>query len=135
MNRFFLDKIKKLRNQIPIPTYDPVRKLREAMEGKQHSFTMKPVQEDQVLKIIKSLKNSSATGVDYVDTRNIKIEAEIIAPSLHIISLSIQSSVFPSIWKWAKVIPLLKVMSADPILPKIYLPIAYPVKGHGDGGV
>ena len=73
--------------------------------------------------------------MDYVDTRNIKIEAEIIAPSLHIISLSIQSSVFPSIWKWAKVIPLLKVMSADPILPKIYLPIDNPVKGHGDGGV
>ena len=83
---------------------------------------MKPVQEDQVLKIIKGRKNSSATGVDYVDTRTIKLVAEPIAPVLtYIINLS---SIFPSIWKWAKVIPLLKAMSNDPILPKSYCPVA-----------
>ena len=86
---------------------------------------MKPVQEDQVLKIIKSLKNSSATGVDYVDTRTIKLVAELIAPVLtFIINLSIQTSVFPTIWKWAKVIPLLKATTADHILPKSYRPVA-----------
>ena len=84
-----------------------------------------PVQEDQVLKIIKGLKNSSATGVDYIDTRTVKLIAEIIAPVLtYIINLSIQSSTFPAIWKWAKVIPLLKSMSSDAILPKSYRPVA-----------
>ena len=93
MNRFFLDKIRRLRENIPLPTTDPLTKLKEAMRGRQSSFKVKPVQEDQVLKIIKSLKNSSATGVDYVDTRTIKLVAELIAPVLtYIINLSIQTS-------------------------------------------
>jgi hypothetical protein len=83
------------------------------------------VKEEQVLKIIQSLKNSSATGVDYVDTRTLKLVAEMITPALtHIINLSIQTSVFPTIWKWAKVIPLLKSMQLDPILAKSYRPVA-----------
>ena len=125
MNRFFLDKIQRLRNSIPAPTGDPLRKLKEAMRGRECSFKIKPVKEHQVIKIIKGLKNSSATGVDYIDTRTIKLIAEIIAPVLtFIINLSIQSSTFPTIWKWAKVIPLLKSMSADAILPKSYRPVA-----------
>ena len=125
MNRFFLDKIRRLRNNIPLPTADPLKKLKEAMLGRQCSFTLKPVKEEQVLKIIKGLKNSSATGVDYVDTRTVKLVAEIITPVLtYIVNLSIRSSIFPAIWKWAKVIPLLKSTSADPILPKSYRPVA-----------
>ena len=125
MNRFFLDKIRRLRTSIPAPVGDPVMKLREAMRGRVSSFRIKLVEEHQVLKVIKGLKNSSATGTDYIDTRTIKLVAEIIAPVLtHIINLSIQSSIFPSIWKWAKVIPLLKSMSADTILPKSYRPVA-----------
>ena len=125
MNKFFLDKVKKLRNGIPLPTSDPLSKFKEAMRGRECSFSIKPVQEDQILKIIKGLKNSSATGVDYIDTRTIKLIAELITPVLtYIINLSIQSSTFPTIWKWAKVIPLLKSMSADAILPKSYRPVA-----------
>ena len=71
------------------------------------------------------MKNSSATGVDYIDTRSVKLVAELIAPALtHIINLSIKSSTFPHIWKYAKVIPLLKSFSSDPLLPKSYRPIA-----------
>ena len=125
MNRFFLDKIRKLRDNLPLPTNDPVRKLREAMRRKNCSFRIKPVQESQVLKVVKSLKNSSATGVDYIDTKTIKLIAELITPVLtHIINLSISSSTFPTIWKWAKVRPLLKSMSADALLPKSYRPVA-----------
>ena len=98
LNRFFVDKIKRLRNGIPLPTSDPLKKLREAMRGRNCSFSLKPVQEDQVLKIIKGLKNSSANGVDYVDTRTIKLVAEIITPVLTFkTNLSMQSSVFPTI--------------------------------------
>ena len=42
----------------------------------------------------------------------------------HIINLSIQTDTFPSIWKYAKVLPLLKSSSCDPLLPKNYRPIA-----------
>ena len=103
MDSFFLDKIKSLRRNIPLPTGDPASKL-------------------------KDLKNSPSTGVDYIDTKTIKLVADIITPALtHIINLSIQTSTFPAIWNWAKVIviiPLLKAENADSILPKSYRPVA-----------
>ena len=77
------------------------------------------------MKIIQSLKNFSATGVDYIDTRTLKLVAEMITPALtHIINISIETSVFPTSRKWAKVIPWLKSAQLDPILPKSYRPIA-----------
>ena len=125
MNRFFLDKIKNLRNGIPPPTEDPVKKLREAMRGKICSFSMKEVTVDEVVKLILKLKNSSSTGVDFIDTKTVKLIAKDIAPALsHIINLSLKTSTYPSLWKWAKVVPLLKSASADPILPKSYRPVA-----------
>ena len=55
MNNFFIEKIKRLRNGIPLPTGDPVKKVREAMRERDCSFTIKPVKEEDVLKIIKDL--------------------------------------------------------------------------------
>ena len=52
----------------------------------------------------------------------VKIE---ITPALtHIINLSIQTSTFPTLWKHAKVIPLLKPGSEDQLMPKSYRPVA-----------
>ena len=49
MNSFFLDKIKSLRRNIPLPTGDPASKLREAMANIQCQFSIKYVKEDEVL--------------------------------------------------------------------------------------
>ena len=125
MNKFFLDKVRTLRSSIPAVQSDPLIKMKEAMQDRGCSFKLKSVSEADVLKVIKSLKNSSATGVDYIDTRTVKLASEILTPALtHIINLSIATSTFPKIWKFAKVIPLLKSFSADPLLPKSYRPVA-----------
>ena len=124
-NNFFLDKIKRLRENIPATNSDPLSKLRDAMQGRQCSFNLQQVSVSDVMKIIKGLKNSSATGVDYIDTRTVKLAADLIAPALtHIINLSIRTATFPDLWKYAKVIPLLKSMVSDPLLPKSYRPVA-----------
>ena len=125
MNNFFLDKIKRLRSGIPEQTADPLVRTREAMAGRQCSFKLNPVDVSQVLKVIKGMKNSSATGIDYIDTRTVKLVADHLAPVLtHIINLSIETATFPNIWKWAKVVPLLKSGTCDKILPKSYRPVA-----------
>ena len=125
MNKFFIDKIRRLRSTIPIVISDPLARMKEAMRNRQCSFKLKPVNEADVLKIIGSLKNSSATGVDHIDTSTVKLAADLLAPALtHIINLSILTSTFPDIWKFAKVIPLLKSLSCDPLLPKSYRPVA-----------
>ena len=125
MNKFFLDKIKGLRRAIPAATTDPLAKMSEAMNTRTCSFKISKVTIEEVMKVIQSLKNSSATGTDYIDTRTVKLAAKQIAPALtHIINLSISSNTFPSLWKHAKVVPLLKSLTADTLLPKSYRPVA-----------
>ena len=75
---------------------------------------LKTVSPDDVLKVVNGLKNSKSTGTDNIDTWVIKLVASDILPALtHIINLSILQSKFPSMWKQAKVVPLLK--KGDPL--------------------
>ena len=125
MNKFFINKIKDLRQRIPVVNCDPLRYLKEAMRGKTCKFTIRQLTLEEVLKMIKGLKNSTATGVDYIDTRTVKLGAEILAPAIqHIINLSISSSTFPDLWKWHKVAPLMKGSDCDRLLPKSYRHVA-----------
>ena len=125
MNKFFLEKIKMLRSSIPHSVRDPLRKMREVMRDRSCTFRIERVTTKDVLKTIQGLKNSSSSGVDFIDTKTVKLAAGQISPALaHIINLSISSSTFPSVWKYAKVIPLLKSLDADPLLPKSYRPVA-----------
>ena len=125
MNKFFLNKIKRLRSSIPATLRDPLSKIREAMRYRTCSFSIQETTEDDIRKAISKLKNSAATGVDSLDTKIVKLSAEIIAPSLsHIVNLSVRTSTFPDSWKYAKVIPLLKSTDSDPLLPKSYRPVA-----------
>ena len=59
--------------------------------------------------MISNLKNSGSVGLDYIDTRIIKLAQAEITPALtHIINLSIRQSKFPAEFKKAKVDPLHK---------------------------
>ena len=123
MNSFFINKVRLLRDRIPASAEDPLKKLKEAMFGKQCSLTLQPVTPEAVSKVIAGLKNSKSTGNDYIDTRIIKLAGQSILPAItHIINLSISHSKFPDIWKIAKVVPLLK--KGDPLEPKNYRPVA-----------
>ena len=61
--------------------------------------------------------------MDNIDTYVLKLMIDYILPAVtHIVNLSIQKSEFPSQYKIAKVIPLLK--KGDPLEPKNYRPVA-----------
>ena len=99
--------------------------LKEAMVERSCHFGLKSLTVGEVTKLIKGLRNSSATGVDFIDTRILKLGADILAPAVQlIINLSISTSTFPDQWKWHKVIPLLKGSECDRLLPKSYRPVA-----------
>ena len=72
----------RLRSSIPTGKIDPLLKLKEAMVNREWSFKFKSVNCEEVEKIIHSLKNSSATGVDYIDTRTLKLSADILSPAI-----------------------------------------------------
>jgi hypothetical protein len=58
-----------------------------------------------VLEALKSLKTCKSSGTDNISARSRKIAAPVIAPSISkIINMSLETAVFPTRWKTAKVI-------------------------------
>ena len=93
MNKFFLSKIENLREKIPPAALDPLKYFKQAMIGRTCTFRIRELSLLEVKKLIKELKNSSSTGVDFLDTRTLKLSADILAPSIqHIINLSIKTA-------------------------------------------
>ena len=123
MNKFFLNKVAKLRHDLPSSTGDPLDLVKKLMNGVECKFSFKPVTPDQVDAIISKMSNSGACGVDEIDIRILKMGKQQLIPALtHIVNLSISSGCFPLHWKCAKVIPLHK--KEDRSNPKNYRPVA-----------
>ena len=123
MNSFFIKKVQDLVAKLPVPQEDPLQYLRKIMVDKTCSLTLRSVHPDEVLKVVRELKSSKATGLDHINMEIIKLILPDILPALtHIVNLSITTSVFPTEWKIAKVVPLLK--KGDPLEPQNYRPVA-----------
>ena len=123
MNNFFVSKVKLLQDKLPLQSKDPLQYLQKFMSGKTAKFELRQVHPDEVMSILRSLKNSRSTGWDFIDVDIIKMIAPFILPSLtHIVNLSITNSVFPTEWKKAKIVPLLKKGNA--LQPQNYRPVA-----------
>ena len=80
MNKFFLEKVKKLRAGIPLTDTDPLARMRDSLATRSCSFSFKPVTAQQMTKIVSGLRSSKATGVDYMDVASMKLVAKDIAP-------------------------------------------------------
>ena len=108
---------------MPPAQIDPLGLLRKLMKNRKCTFQMKSVTLEDVEKIINSLSNSSAFGLDNLDTQIIKlIGSEILTVITYIVNLSIKTKKFPHSWKQIKVIPLHK--KDDILNPKNYRPVA-----------
>ena len=78
-------------------------------ESASYSMFLFNTTEAEIIKIIKSLKNTNSTGFDNFSTKFIKLSAPILAPALvKLFNLSIQTGVYPDLLKVAKVIPIFK---------------------------
>ena len=107
MNNFYIDKVQDIRANLPEADIDPLQELRKQMQNSELKFQLKPVHPDLISEIITSLRNSKSAGFDSIDTKVLKLIKEEITPAItHIVNLSIKSSVFPSLWKHSKVIPI-----------------------------
>ena len=73
------------------------------------SFIFKLVNQNEVLKILKSVDPKKSVGIDSIPPKIIKMAANVLAkPLTDIINLSIKENTFPSKAKIAAVIPLFK---------------------------
>ena len=74
-----------------------------------HSIFLFNTSESEITKIIKTLKNTNSTGYDNFSTKFIKLSSSILAPALSkIFNLAINTGIYPSNLKIAKVIPIFK---------------------------
>ena len=123
MNQFFIEKVHRLRNNLPPSATNPLLLPSNLMQARNCSFSVKPVHPNQVLKIISNLKSSKSCGLDNIDTYILKLGKESLTPAItHIVNLSLSYRVFPKKWKSAKVIPLHK--KDDVTNPKNYRPVS-----------
>ena len=127
-NKFYVTKVKKIREKLP-QRGDPTALLRRTMEARPRprpaGLSLNAATPEAVDKIIRKMKNSKACGLDNIDTRIIKMARPYIVPALtHIINLSLSTLTFPSAFKVAKVVPLLKGKDSPAAEPKSYRPVA-----------
>ena len=96
MNDFFINKVRDLRGRIPAAASDPLIKLREVLQDRQCTFTLKAVSPEEVSEIIAGLKNTKSTGMDFIDTWVVKLVSNELLPAItHIVSISISHAEFP----------------------------------------
>ena len=96
---------KKLAAEIPNENMEP-----EAyMQCTQHRFSLKAPTVSTVYKLLENINVRKATGLDGVSNKLLKFAAHIVAPSLtEIFTTSINTGIFPTEWKTARVTPIFK---------------------------
>ena len=123
-NRFTKSKVKQLKKNIPQTNSDPVSRLADRMKNIQCKFKLRPVKVKEMEQMINTMRPSSASGVDWIDTNRFKLAVEDLAPALtHITNLSIKQGVFPTIYKASKVVPLKKATDFNDLDCNRYRPV------------
>ena len=88
-----------------------------------HSMYLFATSVAEILRVIKTLKNSNSLGHDNLPTKFIKLSAAQIAPALEkIFNLAMKSGTYPDALKVAKVIPIFK--KGSPTSLNNYRPIS-----------
>ena len=97
MNSFFVGKVNGLRANLPPSRGDPLEPLRSVMSNRTCQFRLKSVHPEDVLKIVKELKNTKSTGLDDIDATTLKLVIKEILPAItHVINLSLNNLEFPN---------------------------------------
>ena len=118
-NQFYVNIGTSLASKIPTTDADPIDYVKENVT---RCIQVTPVNESEVIEILKKLKNSSP-GWDGISPHIVKMTYSIfIKPLVHICNLSIMNGVFPNELKVAKVIPLYK--GGDSMLLVNYRPVS-----------
>ena len=86
-------------------------------------FQFQPITSDFVTKMIKQLKPNKAIGLDKISARLLKEAVEVVTPTItSLFNISLETEIYPSTWKLAKVTPLFKKGSRQD--PSNYRPIS-----------
>ena len=107
------------------------------LEETEHRFELNTIECSKVFSLLSKLCKSKATGLDKISARLLRECADLVASSLCcIFNRSITSGIFPTEWKFTKVVPLFKQgersdlnnyrpISIIPVVAKVFERIVY----------
>ena len=123
-NSFFVKKINSLKSNIdPSHIKDPLERISAKVKDKNLKFSLKTVTVKAVEKIMKQMKKKKSKGKDGISQECLLLGQEaLVAPLTAIINHSISTGIFPTQWKEAVVVPILK--KGDAKDPKNYRPVS-----------
>ena len=117
-NNFFVNIGPTLSKKIPFTEGD----IQDYLTRTQTRILLSPVDENEIIKVIKNLKDSSA-GWDDINASLFKLSINsVITPFTHICNLSLLNGVFPNELKIARVCPIFK--SGNPMHFVQYRPVS-----------
>ena len=126
LNDYFVNIASSLVDGIPDGTYNPSDPLLGFINSKLPAgtnFNIPFVTVSYVKKSLKEMDHKKARGVDQINTNLIHKTAEVVAePLCKLINCSIETGMFPDLWKHARVLPLHKSGSRSD--PDNYRPIS-----------
>ncbi len=116
VNLFYVDKIRRIRARIEeereLPQQEQQQQQQQPQEQEaepDHNFELRPPSKATVLRIILSLNNTKALGIDGIPVMVLKGLAPLLAaPMAHLIRKSFESGVVPKAFKHALVTPIHK---------------------------
>jgi hypothetical protein len=101
-NKYFSEVGKKLAEEIPDNDIDPLHYVNPVQSN---SFTFKTISEEDLNRIISSMKTCKSAGIDKISVKLIQAAGKTILKSLkNIFNLSLNTGIFPDDWKIARVI-------------------------------
>ena len=104
-NDYFINIGSDLESKIPDQNIDPLNYIQHES---QQSIFLNAANEDEVMRIVKDLKNTS-TGWDGIHSKVLKRSLSVILkPLTHVLNLSLSQGFYPDSMKVARVIPLFK---------------------------
>ena len=130
LQKHYISKVQKLMDGLKRGGQDPLKYLDRAMnrwEGKDglKTFTLREISKMETLKFVKKLGNTTAHGLDGLDSLSVKSAAdELTGPLTHIINVSIRTRTFANKWKLSRIIPLLKSNEVSRLDPASYRPVS-----------
>ena len=105
-NVHFTNIAKMLARDIPVGEFD----AESFLSPSDNSFSLKPPSIDIVLDLLKKIDEKTATGLDKIPSKLLKMAASIVAPSLTDVF-----GIYPTEWKLARVTPIFKKGSKSDI--------------------
>ena len=119
LNLHFSSVGEKLASEVPSSNVQPESYL----EATKTTFSLKDPPVSVVRKLLAKINERKAAGLDNIPSRLLKMAGNIIAPSLtQIFIKSINTGIFPTEWKLARVTPIVKKDKRDD--PNNYRPIS-----------